>query len=199
MKTIRSSEYPIGYEAFKNEGVIIENEKQDKRGGYELLHYYNTHGKGNVSAKIDSYQGEGYLVSVHAELDREDIRDRKQAGFAEIYYNYEHAKKIILNKIDFYEKWVTDRIIWRMTRKQYYEEIHPKAVKEYEKQVNRWERNSEEYKAMNEILNPINNKKFIVNCCEDIYMAEHEGAVMTALENGEEVPEKVLKEYKVEK
>ena len=195
MKTIRTSEYPIRHEAFKNEGVIIENERQEKRGGYELLHYYNTHGKGNVSASLDSYQGEGYLVSIHAELDREDIRDRKQVGFAEVYYNYEHAKKIILNKIDFYEKWVIDRIIWRMTRKEYYEEIHLKAVKEYEKQVKRWEGNSEEYKAINELLNPLKNKGFIINNYEDIYMQEHKKAIMDALENGEKVPKKVMNEY----
>ena len=195
MKTIRTSEYPIRYLCFKNEGVIIENKKQDKRGGYELLHYYNTHGKGNISAELCSYQGEGYLISVHAELDREDIRDRKQVGFAEIYYNYEHAKKIILKKIDFYEKWATDRIIWRMTRKQYYEEIHPKAVKEYEKQVKRWEGNSEEYKAINELLNPLKNKDFIINTYEDVCMQEHKKAVMEALENGKDVPKKAMDDY----
>jgi hypothetical protein len=183
MKIIRTSDYPIRYLTFKNEGVIIENEKQEKRGGYELLHYYNTHGKGNVSAEICSYQGEGYLVSVNAELDREDI----------------HAKKIILKKIEFYEKWVTDRVIWRMTRKEYYEEIHPKAVKEYEKQAKRWEGDSEGYRAMNEEKNPLKNKQFIIKCHEDIYMQEHKRIVMDALENGEDVPEKVLKEYRLKK
>ena len=183
---------------FKNEGVIIENEIQLKRGGYELLHYYNTHGKGSISAEIDSYQGEGYLVSVHAELDREDIRDRKQVGFSEIYYNYAHAKKIILKKIDFYEKWVTDRIVWRRTRKEYYEEVHIKAVKEYDKQVKHWERNSEEYKAINELLNPLKNKNFIITNYENIGMQEHKRIVMEALERSEKVPEKVLKEYGLE-
>lgn len=199
MKTIQTSKYPIRYLCFKNEGVIIENEKQEKRGGYELIHYYNTHGKGSVSAELCSYQGEGYLVSVHAELDREDIRDRKQVGFAEIYYNYEHAKDIILKKIEFYEKWVTDRIIWRMTRKEYYQEIHPKAVKEYEKQVKRWERKSEKYKTINELLNPLKNKDFIINSFEDSYLQGHKYEVEDAIERGEDVPEKILKEYEVEK
>jgi len=195
MKIIRTSDYPIRYLCNDNLGVVIENEKQEKRGGYELLHYYNTHGGGSISAELDSYQGEGYVVSVHAELDRQDIRDRKQVGFAEIYYNYESAKKIILGKIEFYEKWVIDRIIWRMTRKEYYQEIHPKAVKEYEKQVKRWEGKSDKHKAMNEILNPINNKKFIVDCCEDIHMQEHYKAVMNAIADGGDIPEKVLGEY----
>lgn len=197
MKTIRTSEYPIRYLTFKNEGVIIENEKQLKRGGYELLHYYNTHNKGSVSAEICSYQGEGYLVSVHAELDREDIRDRKQVGFAEIYYNYEHAKKIILKKIEFYEKWVTDRIVWRMTRKEYYEEVHTKAVKEYEKQVRQWKRQSDKYRAINELLNPLKNKNFIINNYEDSYLQGHKYEVEDAIKRGENVPEKVLKEYKL--
>jgi hypothetical protein len=195
MKIIRTSKYPIRYLTFENEGIIIENEKQEKRGGYELLHYYNTHNKGNISATIDSYQGEGYLVSVHAELDRENIRDRKQVGFTEIYYNYDHAKKITLNKIEFYEKWVIDRIVWRMTRKEYYEEIHPKAVKEYEKQVKQWERNREEYKAINELLNPLKNKDFIITNYENIGMQEHKRIVMEALENGGNVPKKVMDDY----
>jgi len=195
MKTIRTSDYPIRYLTFKNEGVIIENEKQEKRGGYELLYYYNTHGRGNISAELCSYQGEGYLVSVHAELDREDIRDRKQVGFSEIYYNYDHAKKIILKKIDFYEKWVIDRIIWRMTRKEYYQEIHPKAVKEYERQVRQWERRTEKYKAINEVLNPLKNKDFIINAYEDSYLQGHKYEVEDAIKRGENVPKKVSKEY----
>ena len=139
------------------------------------------------------------MVSVHAELDRANIRDRKQVGFAEIYYNYEHAKKIILKKIEYYEKWVTDRMVWRMTRKEYYEEIHIKAVKKYEKQAKCWEGNSKEYKAINELLNPLKNKSFIINNYEDLYLQEHKRIVMEALENGEEVPEKVLKEYELKK
>ena len=197
MKIIQTSEYPIRYLTFGNEGAIIENEKQEKRGGYELLHYYNTHGKGNISAELCSYQGEGYLVTVHAELDRADIRDRKQVGFSEIYYNYEHAKKIVLNKIEFYEKWVTDRIVWRMTRKEYYEEVHIKAVKEYEKQAKHWEGNSEEYKAMNDVVSPLINKDFIISNYENIGMQEHKRIVMEALKKGEKVPEKVLKEYRL--
>ena len=197
MKIIQTSDYPIRHVAFKNEGVMIENEIQINRGGYELIHYYNTYGKGNISAELCSYQGEGYLVSVHAELDREDIRDRKQVGFSEIYYNYEHAKKIILKKIEFYEKWIVDRIIWRMTKEQYYEEVHPKAIKEYEKQVEQWKRRIVKFKAMNEILNPTNNKEFIMDCCEDIYMQGHKKAVILAIEKGKDVPEEVRKEYKL--
>lgn len=150
-----------------------------------------------MSAELCSYQGEGFLVSVHAEMDREDIRDRKQVGFSEIYYNYEHAKKIILKKIEFYEKWVIDRIIWRMTRKQYYEEVHPKAVKAYEKKLNTWNRQTKEYKSINEVLSPEKNKDFIIKSYEDIYMQRHKEKVIEAIKSGEDVPEKVRKEYKL--
>ena len=195
MKIIKTSEYPIRYKSFKNEGVLIENENQIQRGGYELMHYFNTHGKGNVSGEVCSFQGEGYLVSVHAELDRPDIRDRKQVGFSEIYYNYEQAKKIILKKIEFYEKWVTDHLMWRMTRKEYYEEAHKKAVKKYDKQVKQWNSSTKEYKAINKLLSPLANKKYIIDNYDSIYMEEHKKAVMEAIANKEDVPEKVRKEY----
>ena len=197
MKIIKTFDYPIRYVSLENEGIIIENNIQKQRGGYELIHYYNTHGRGNVSAELCSYQGEGYLVSVHAEMDREDIRDRKQVGFSEIFNNYEHAKKIILEKIDFYEKWVVDHIIWRMTRKQYYGEVHPKAVKVYEKKLDLWNRQTKEYKFMNEVLSPEKNKEFMINSYEDIYMQGHKQAVMKATEEGKDVPEEVRKEYKL--
>ena len=198
MKTIKTSEYPIRYLCNKNLGVIIENEIQKNRGGYELLQYYNTHGKGNVSAELSSYQGEGFLVSVHAEFDRADIRDKKQVGFAEIYYNYESAKKIILNKIEFYEKWVTDHVIWRMSRKKYRSEAVTNAKRGYVKELKKWKHQSKKYQFMNEVLNPIKSKQYIIDCLEKIYMKDHKNEVEDAIKRGENVPEKVLKEYGLE-
>ena len=198
MEIIKTSEYPIRYLCDDNHGKIIENEIQVNRGGYELIHYYNTHGRGNVSAELCSYQGEGYLVSVHAEIDREDIRDRKQVGFSQIFNNYEHAKKITLEKIEFYEKWVVDHIIWRMTREQYCEEVYPKAVKAYEKKLNIWNRQTKEYQFMNAVLSPEYNKSFIISSFEDIYMQGHKQAVMQAIKEGKDVPEEVRKEYEKE-
>ena len=195
MEIIKTSEYPIRYLTFKNHGRIVENKIQKNRGGYELLHYYNEHGKSRISAEICNYAGIDFLVSARAELDRADIRDRKQKGFSQRYTFYKEARKVAIAKIEEFEKWVDSNIIWKMTRKQYRKEIHKKAVEEYKKQVRYWDWQTEEYKAINEILNPTNNRNFIVNCAEDIYMEEHKNEVEDAIKRGEKVPEKVLKEY----
>lgn len=111
METIQTSEYPIRYLTFKNHGKIIENKIQKNRGGYELLYYYNEHGKGRISVEVCNYAGIDFLVSAHAEFDREDIRDRKQKGFSQRYVFYEEARKVAIAKIAEFEKWVDDNII----------------------------------------------------------------------------------------
>lgn len=128
-------------------------------------------------------------------MDRVDIRDRKQKGFSQRYVFYVEAKKVAIKKIEEFEKWVDSNIIWKMTREEYRKEIHPKAVKEYEKQVRHWNWQSEEHKHINEILDPTKNKSFIINCVEDIYLQKHKTAVEDAIKRGEKVPEKVLEEY----
>ena len=195
MEIIRTSEYPIRYVVNENYGVIVENEIQLNRGGYELLHYYNTHGKGYVSVEVCNYARIDFLVSAHAELDRIDIRDRKQKGFSQRYVFYEEAKKVAIAKIEEFEKWVDSNIIWKMTREKYRKEIHKKAVKEYKKQVMHWDWQLDRYKAMNELLNPLKNKGFIIKCAEDIYMQEHRKIVEDAIKRGEKVPQNILKEY----
>jgi len=90
-----------------------------------------------------------------------------------------------------------EKEIWRMTRKQYYEEVHPKAVKEYEKKLEAWNRQTKDYQFMNAVLCPEYNKEFIINSYEDIYMQGHKEAVMQAVEEGKDVPEEVRKEYKL--
>jgi len=88
-----------------------------------------------------------------------------------------------------------EKEIWRMTRKQYYEEVHPKAVKVYEKKLEVWNRQTKDYQFMNEVLSPEKNKEFIINSYEDIYMQGHKQAVMQAIKEGKDVPEEVRKEY----
>jgi len=92
-----------------------------------------------------------------------------------------------------------EKEIWRMTRKQYYEEVHPKAVKAYEKKLEVWNGQTKEYQFMNEVLSPKYNKNFIINSYEDIYMQGHKEAVITAIEEGKDVPEEVRKEYGLER
>ena len=196
MKTIQTSDYPIRYLTFENHGKIIENRIQKNRGGYELLYYYNVHNKGRTLVEVCNFAGIDFLVSANAELDRIDIRDRKQRGFAKRYVFYEEAKKVAIAKIAEFENWVDDNIIWKMTRKQYCKEIHKKAVEEYKKQVKHWNWQTEEYKVMNEVLNPIKNKNFIINCAENIYLQDHKMAVENAIKRGKKVPEGILKEYR---
>lgn len=199
IKIIQTSEYPIRYLTLENHGKIIENKIKKNRGGYELLHYYNEHGKGKISVEICNYARIDFLISAHAELDREDIRDRRQKGFSQRYVFYEEAKKVAIVKIAEFEKWIDDNIIWKMTGAKYRKEIHKKAVEEYKKQVKHWSWQTEKYKEINEVLNPIKNKSFIINCAEDIYMQEHKNEVENAVKKGEKVLGKVLKEYGLEK
>ena len=195
MEIIKTSEYPIRYLCNDNLGIIIENEIQKNRGGYELLHYYNKHGRGYISVEVCDYAGIDFLVSAHAELDRENLQDRKQRGFAERYVFYEEAKKVAIAKIEEFEKWVDSNIVWKMTRAKYRKEIHKKAIEEYKKQVKHWNWQTDDYKAINEMLSPIKNKNFIINCAENIYLQEHKNKVEDAVKRGKKVPEKVLKEY----
>ena len=194
MRIIQTSEYPIRYKAFENEGAIIENEIQKQRGGYELLIYY----KNKVSVEVCNYAGIDFLVTAHAEIGRKDIHDRKQKGFSQRYVFYIEAKNIAIAKIEEFEKWVDSNIIWKMTREEYRKEIHPKAVKEYDKQVRHWNRESEEHKHINEILDPTKNKNFIINTFESSYLQSHKYKVEDAIKRGEKVPEEVLKEYGLE-
>ena len=90
-----------------------------------------------------------------------------------------------------------EKEIWRMTRKQYYEEVHPKAVKEYEKKLLAWNSRTKDYQSINEVLSPEKNKVFMINSYEDIYMQGHKEAVMQAIEEGKDVPEEVRKEYEL--
>ena len=195
MEIIKTLEYPIRYLCNDNLGIIIENEIQKNRGGYELLHYYNKHGRGYISVEVCDYAKVDFLVSAHAELDRENIRDRKQKGFSQRYIFYEEARKVAIAKIEEFEKWVDSNIVWKITRAKYRKEIHKKAIEEYKKQVKHWNWQTDDYKAINEILNPIKNKNFIINCAGDIYLQEHKNKVKDAIKRGEKVPEKVLKEY----
>ena len=124
MKIIKTSEYPIRYLSSYNHGKIIENEIQLNRGGYELLHYYNEQGKGYVSVAVCNYADIDFLVTAHAELDRVNIRDRKQKGFSQRYVFYIEARNVALQKIEEFEKWADSNIIWKMTREEYRKEIH---------------------------------------------------------------------------
>ena len=77
MEIIKTLEYPIRYLCNDNLGIIIENEIQKNRGGYELLHYYNKHGRGYISVEVCDYAKVDFLVSAHAELDRENIMEAR--------------------------------------------------------------------------------------------------------------------------
>ena len=97
-----------------------------------------------------------------------------------------------MNKNKTYE----EKEIFRMTREQYYKEVHLKAVKAYEKKLDKWNSQTKEYKFMNAVLSPEYNKSFMISSYEDIYMQGHKQAVMQAIEEGKDVPEEVRKEYK---
>ena len=199
METIQTLEYPIRYLTFENHGKIIENKIQKNQGGYELLQYYNEHGKGRISVEVCNFAGIDFLVSAHGELDRIDIRDREQRGFAQRYVFYEEAKSVAIAKIAEFEEWIDNNVIWKMTRKQYREEIHVKVLKEHRERVKQWNWQSEKHKMINKILDPTKNRSFIINRNEDIYLEEHKIAVENAIKRGEKVPGKVLKEYGLEK
>jgi hypothetical protein len=92
-----------------------------------------------------------------------------------------------------------DIIIWKMTRAEYSKEGKARGEKEYKKKLELWNRQSKEYKSLNELISPEKNKQWIINCYISECLYDHKEAVMKAYKEGKDIPQKVLEEYKLKK